>query len=166
MPSPQNVDWRELKVEFVNGSMQFAELARKHGIKAGTIRQRAFREGWQAERDAASVRVTEAAQAQLTEVRIDALREFNEADLRVARALRAMVARRIAAARNDEGMRATDLRALAGTAAEAQKIGRLALGISTENHGHGGPNGQGPVPLADVHPEAYRQALQDALKAF
>ncbi|HSV47457.1 MAG TPA: hypothetical protein VLJ58_16830 [Ramlibacter sp.] len=161
-------DWTALRLAFVNGAMTLVELARAHGINDSTMRARANREDWQAQRNEAQRAATAQAQAAITESRADQLREFNDADLRVARALRAMVARRLnnAAANPDEPLRAADLRALAAAAHEAQRIGRLALGISTENLGHGGPNGQGPVPLADIPAGEYAAALRQALNDF
>ncbi len=38
-------DWIALRVEYINGSMQYKELAAKHKLKEGTVRQRANREG-------------------------------------------------------------------------------------------------------------------------
>lgn len=45
-------DWTALKVEYINGSMQYKELAEKHKLKEGTVRQRANRENWANERNA------------------------------------------------------------------------------------------------------------------
>lgn len=58
-------DWKALRVEYVNSAMQYRELADKHGLKEGTVRQRANREGWPAERNALSRDVTDAATASL-----------------------------------------------------------------------------------------------------
>jgi hypothetical protein len=121
-------DWNALRVEYVNGSMQYKELAEKHGLKEGTVRQRANREGWAAERNALSRAVTQTAQAKLTEDRTDELTKFNEDDLKMARAIRAKAASMM---RNE--LSPQDLRALAGAVDTAQKVGRLALGASTEN---------------------------------
>lgn len=52
-------DWKVLRVEYVNSAMQYKELADRHGLKEGTVRQRANREGWAEERNAISRLVTE-----------------------------------------------------------------------------------------------------------
>ena len=39
-------DWAALRIEYVNGAMQYKELAEAHGLKEGTVRVRAHREGW------------------------------------------------------------------------------------------------------------------------
>lgn len=121
-------DWAALKVEYVNSSLQYKELADKHGLKEGTVRQRANREKWAEERNALSRAVTQTAQSKLTEDRTDELTKFNEDDLKMARAIRAKAARLMS---ND--LSAQELRALAGAVDVAQKVGRLALGASTEN---------------------------------
>lgn len=121
-------DWAALRVEYVNGSMDYHELAKAHGLKHATVRQRANREKWQEARHTLSQAVTHAAQAKLTEDRTDELTKFNEDDLKMARAIRAKAARLMG---ND--LSAQELRALAGAVDVAQKVGRLALGASTEN---------------------------------
>ena len=122
------VDWSALRIEYVNSALQYKELAEKHGLKEGTVRQRANRERWGEARNAASRAVTEKAGAVLTTSRADELARFNEDDLKMARAIRAKAARMMS-----EDMRPNDLRALAGAVEAAQKVGRLALGASTEN---------------------------------
>lgn len=158
-------DWAALRLAFVNGSMPLAELARTFGLNEATVRSRAHRDGWQKSRNETQRAATAQAQAALTSSRADALRDFNEVDLRLAKALRSMVARRLTSAA-DGLLSAADLRRLASAAAEAQRIGRLALGVSTDNHGHGGPGGDGPVPLAAVPLPEYTAALQRAIEAF
>lgn len=39
-------DWVKIRNEYINGVGNAAELSRKYGVKSGTIRQRAKREGW------------------------------------------------------------------------------------------------------------------------
>ena len=120
-------DWVSLKIEFVNGAMQYKELAAKHGLKEATVRQRANREGWMEERHKLSHAVTEAANRSLGDERAKRLAEFNDKDIKIANALKAKAA---ALLRGE--MTAPELRALAGVFDSAQKIGRLALGAETE----------------------------------
>ena len=121
-------DWPALRVEYVNSAQQYKELAERHGLKEATVRQRANREGWVEERHALSRVVTERASQDLTLARSDDLAKFNADDLRMARAIRAKVAQMMARVNFP-----ADLRALASAVDTAQKIGRLALGASTEN---------------------------------
>ena len=121
-------DWAALKVEYVNSALSYGELAERHGLKAGTVRQRANREGWNDARNAVSQFVTVAATEQITENRVDELTKFNAEDLATAKAIRNK-----AIAMMDMVESPSDLRALAGAVDVAQKVGRLALGASTEN---------------------------------
>lgn len=121
-------DWQAIKLEYINSPLSLKDIAEKHGLKDATVRQRAHREDWEQERHALSQSVTQAAQEQLTDDRTNQLAKFNEDDLRMARAIRAK-----AASMMKDVNRPSELRAIAGAADIAQRIGRLALGAETEN---------------------------------
>lgn len=121
-------DWAAIKVEYVNSALTYGELAERHGIKAGTVRQRANREGWNDSRNAVSQFVTVTATEQITENRVDELTKFNAEDLATAKAIRNKAIEMMGLVDSP-----SDLRALAGAVDVAQKVGRLALGASTEN---------------------------------
>ena len=125
------IDWPALKVEYVNSAMGYRELAEKYGIKEATVRKRVSREGWNEARHTASQFVTTLATEQITENRVDELIKFNKEDLETAKAIRTK-----AIAMMDLIESPSDLRALAGAVDVAQKVGRLALGASTENNSH------------------------------
>lgn len=122
-------DWQALRIEYVNGAMQYKELAEKHGIKEGTVRQRANREDWAHERNALSRAVTQAANATLGDERATRLAKFNEQDAKIAEALKAKAARMLNALGDDDKALANLVRVFDG----AQKIGLLALGAATAN---------------------------------
>ena len=61
--TPISVDWTAIKVEFVNSHATFEELAKKYGVKAATLRQRAKRHGWADERHKITQTVTAEAPA-------------------------------------------------------------------------------------------------------
>lgn len=122
-------DWQALRIEYVNGAMQYKELAEKHGIKEGTVRQRANREDWAHERNALSRAVTQAANAVLGDERTQRLAKFNEQDAKIAEALKAKAARMLNALGDDDKALANLTRVFDG----AQKIGLLALGAATAN---------------------------------
>lgn len=123
-------DWVALRVEYINGSMQYKELAAKHKLKEGTVRQRANREGWAEERNALSRAVTQAANAVLGDERTQRLAKFNDQDAKIAEALKAKAVRLLNGANVDDRVLANLTRIFDG----AQKIGLLALGAATENH--------------------------------
>ena len=121
------IDWTAIKTEYINGA-EYPALAKRHKIKEATLRQRASRNKWSQERQKASQAVTTKATAVLVESRAEQLANFNADDVRVAKAIRAKAAKLLQAATTPH-----ELRALAGAFDSAQKIGRLALGASTEN---------------------------------
>lgn len=121
-------DWTALRVEYVTTSITLRELADRHAIKAAGVMRRAAKEGWEAERKQESAKVSSQAIAASTPERAEELAKFNEDDLRMARAIRDK-----AASMMDSDLSPNDLRALAGAVDTAQKVGRLALGASTEN---------------------------------
>jgi hypothetical protein len=121
-------DWTTIRTEYVHGSLTMRELASKHGIKAAGLMRRAANEGWEAERKQESAKVSKAAGDVLAVTRVDELTKFNADDLRMARAIRAKAAQMLPGAGSP-----ADLAALARAVDTAQKVGRLALGASTEN---------------------------------
>ena len=122
-------DWAALRVEYVNGSMQYKELAEKHKLKEGTVRQRANREDWAHERNALSRAVTQAAHASLGDERATRLAKFNDQDAKIAEALKAKAAKLLGRDTIDP----SELSALSRVFDTAQKMGLLALGAATAN---------------------------------
>jgi hypothetical protein len=121
-------DWTALRVEYVHSSITMRELADKHSIKAAGVMRRAANEGWDAERKQESAKVIMASGAAAADNRIDELIKFNQDDIKVARAIRSKAAQML-----NEADTPAALRSLASAFDTAQKIGRLALGASTEN---------------------------------
>lgn len=133
-------DWAAIRVEYVSGVETYRAIAKRHAIKEATVRQRASREGWSDQRHTASQTVTEEAEAAIGAGRVAELVKFNDEDLRMARLIRARAAQMMEAASGREKggkqvdlLKPADLRALASAVEAAQKIGRLALGATTEN---------------------------------
>jgi hypothetical protein len=60
------------------------------------------------------------------------LTKYNEQDLVAAKAMRALVAKQMMKAQDQE-LEPKDLRALSGALESAQRVARLALGASTQN---------------------------------
>lgn len=124
----KRADWPALRVEYINNTMTQRELAAAHGVNASTLMARANKEQWEAARKQHQAETSRAAQERLTEVKIDELAQFNADDLRMAKALRGRAAMLM---QNASNLSPAELRSIATTAAEAQKIGRLALGAET-----------------------------------
>ena len=134
----RRISWTELHGRYVNGSMTLNELARDHGVNAGSLRRRAAR--------------TDALLQESTRQSVlDAAEElaaYNADDLRVAKQMRELVERQLS---NDRNLSACDIRQLALTVESMQKVARLALGASTSNE----------VPIKPVEPDLNLMLLSD-----
>ena len=160
-------DWTAIRLAYVNGGMSMRQLAERFDVKAAGLMKRAAREGWEAERQQNSAKVSNAAQLLINEERPSELAAFNQGDLQISKALRSMVAKQITSAQQENGARLTaaELRALASAAEAAQRMGRLALGANTENVGHAGIAGQ-PIEVTNIPVEAYLQARAKVVDAY
>ena len=145
-------DWDLIRTEYVSSSISIRELADKFDCSADAIEKRAGREQWTEQRRKMSAEVLAKADAELTAKRASDLVKFNEEDLNLAKALRSQIAKHINdAIRGSTPLSTHDIRRLASAAADAQKIGRLALGVSTANNEVTGDNGQPLVPILNVN---------------
>ncbi len=160
-------DWTAIKLAYVNGGMSMRELAQRFDVGAAGLMKSAAKEGWEAERQQNSAKVSNAAQMLINEERPSELAAFNQGDLQLSKALRAMVAKQISSAQQENApkLSATDLRALAGTAEVAQRMGRLALGANTENVGHAGIAGH-PIEVTSIPVEVYLEARAKVVDAY
>lgn len=162
----------QLKVEFINGKMTLRELAEAHGVKYDALRQVAARGEWMDERHRASQIVTATAIDSQIKTRVSELSQFNKDDLQMAKAIRASAARILTDStqpapdgKPPKRLTLGELGQLARVVSDAQKIGRLALGASTDNHELTGAAG-GPVQLSDVPLAEYEAALKKALDQY
>jgi hypothetical protein len=121
-------DWTTIRTEYIHGSLTMRELADKHGIKAAGLMRRAAKEGWDAQRKQQSAEISKAAGEVLTESRAAQLARFNEEDIRLSCLGKAKAESMLHAAASPN-----DVRACMSAIDIAQKVGRLALGASTEN---------------------------------
>jgi hypothetical protein len=142
------IDWQTIDREYIQGSETIGQIAVRHGLLENTVKRHSNRHKWSVKRLEFQARAEAKAQTLAIKDRAKQLSSFNDDDLKVARALRARVARRLSV--QDKELNSGELRQLAASAEAAQRIGRLALGASTDNFGHGGPGGEGPVQFKDM----------------
>jgi len=139
-------DWDAVRLVYVNTALSYAKVAEQFDLSESAVEKRGERDGWAEQRRNLSEEVGQKAQEAITEQRVKDLEEFNANDLRVAKALRAQVAGAIQAVQDGKRkLSAQDVRALAGAAEVAQRMGRLALGANTDSHTHTGKDGT-PLP--------------------
>lgn len=159
--------YNDIRAEFIAGKMTLRDLAEKHGVAYDALRKAAARGEWMDERHKVSQKVTSDAVNASIQTRVSELSQFNADDLRMAKALRGMAAQLINQSQQPNGKKLTigELGQIARLAADAQKIGRLALGASTDNHELTGA-GQGPIQVSDVPLDKYKAALKKALEEY
>lgn len=145
-------DWDLIRTEYISSSISIREIADKYECSADALEKRAGREQWTEQRRKLSAEVLAMADKELAEKRAKLLVEFNAHDLEVAIAIRNQIKQHIdAATENGEPLDSNDLKRLASAASDAQKIGRLALGVSTSNNEVTGASGQPLVPILNVN---------------
>lgn len=160
MATKNKPDWLAVKLEYINSSKSIRQLAQEFGVGESAAKRRSTKEGWDSERKKQNQKVTEVAQKVTTVTRAQELAKFNEDDVRVAKAIRVK-----AAAMMQQATSPQEIRALALAFDTAQKIGRLALGATTDNTGLSDPNG-GPIPLTNVPVDEYLKARSKVLGEF
>jgi hypothetical protein len=157
----------DIRAEFISGKMTLRDLADKHGVAYDALRKAAARGEWMDERHRLSQKVTSEVINTNIQTRVAELSQFNADDLRMAKALRGMAAQLINQSQQANAKKLTigELGQIARLTADAQKIGRLALGASTDNHELTGA-GQGPIQVSDVPLDEYKAALKQVLDEY
>jgi hypothetical protein len=136
--------WNRVRQQFIqgivieDGSIHYptiAELREVHGIPYTTIRRRMIDEGWIEKRDKYKCSLDKWLHAATADEYIEAATKFNglciEASQRAVEQIREHLHTRIA---DGETVSPLDLDRLGRSMVSWQKVGRLALGLSTENN--------------------------------
>lgn len=141
-----------LRTEYVNTTISIRELADKHQCSFEAIQKRSIRDGWLDQRRKLSAEVLAKVDAEIVERRVKELNEFNEQDIKIAKALRSQIALHInTALQSKDPLTPKEIKTLTSALADAQKIGRLALGVSTSNNEHTGAGGMPLIPILEVN---------------
>lgn len=174
MSRKSGVDWEPIRAAYVGSKDSLWTVADRFGINRKTVEKHAQRHGWTEARRKMAEAVERAALEQVAKERSGELYEWNKADLTLAKALRTQVVRSIVAAAGSDGtsapaLKPTEIRALVSAAEGVQRLGRLALGATTNNSGISGPDG-GPIEGAAAGlgctPEEYADAMRSVLADF
>lgn len=131
----KRIDWVKAKIEYVNNpSVRFEDISDKYGAPMGTVQARAKRESWTDARAQRNVMLQQNATRKNVNVAAVELAKYNEQDLIVAKLGRALAAKKLKTAYDENTeLPAKDLRMLMGAIESAQRIARLSLGASTSN---------------------------------
>lgn len=125
--------WDHIKVEYINGNKTLKELAKREKISYASISQAAAREGWTEERNRLINSVSEKTFEIQVDTRVQKIKKFNDDCLKIANNLLAGASKVLNVEVRKDPPSAVRLTRIAKTVKEAQYIGRLAMGISTEN---------------------------------
>ena len=176
-------DWDVLKLEYAKGNESLRAFAKARDLPFQTVSRRATKEGWVQARSQFRDKAESIAQEKLANERAANIHskaatlaaeqeDWNKRDLDLAKALRAMVVVQITNAqkRDTKGdlvqpLTANQLRTLTSTVGELQKIGRLALNLTTDNQGISDPAG-GPVQHLSGTLEQLREAVRDVQSSY
>lgn len=161
----KDLDWNAIKTEFITGTASLIDLGRKYGIKGSTIRNRSAgkktrdADNWQDLRDEWRRKVAAAAADVLAEQKKTELVTFNKNSLEIAKGIQTQIGKQLLVAQKGGfSIDPKELRLMAGALEQSQKVGRLALGVSTDNLEHTGKDG-GPIE------SEYRQILVEDVMA-
>ena len=132
-------NWVEAEREYVEGIMQDGArvypsqrtLCDKYGIAPGTFGKKASAGQWMVKREIFSSKVQAARQEKTVEAISDAGSEFDLSCFNAAKALLDICSEKIALA--TAGCDVDDAKKVAETMKTLQSVGRLALGLSTDN---------------------------------
>jgi uncharacterized protein YjcR len=140
------VDWDGIKIAYIEGA-SYEELSDSYGVNISTLRNRGSRGKWTEERDSVRLQAIERAKAAMLESRAEQLIKFDDDILKMTKVIINRCA--VIIKKKDEKIAPNDLSNIMNTVRNAQHVGRLALGATTENRGVSSPNG-GPVQYSEV----------------
>lgn len=144
-PVAKERDWAPVKAAFIEGyeregvrlaEPQLGDVATKFGIPLSTVKKRSMIEKWTEERQLFQKRLEEAKREKTTEVLASKGAEFDALSLRSAEKLFKKIERQLDAALADKStapLTPNQVAALATAAKQAQHVGRLVMGDSTDN---------------------------------
>lgn len=145
--TPTPTTWEAARLHYVNGGDSYILTAKKFGLSATAVEKRGQKDGWPEQRQELLDTITLQAQKRRTAQRLAELEAFDDSDLKVAKAIRAQVAKALTAMQKSSlPCDHKALRNLAAAAEVAQRIGRLALGASTGSQEITGKDGQPLTP--------------------
>ena len=146
-------DFNVIQNEYVQGTDTYEYLAAKYGIKPVTLRARAAAGKWKEAREDFKRNLAVESSKRTIVSRVSQLKEWNDDDLKLAKAVRGRAAMRLAKVTEDSPNGLEVLRTISGVLESAQRIARLALGATTANQGVSNPDGTpiNPPSLADLY---------------
>jgi hypothetical protein len=133
--SRAGIDWGATMLEYVTTDVSLRDVAAKLGCNVHAVERRSALDGWSAARDKFRAQVGHRAQALQVETRAHKLKAWNDSDLQIAKAIRGQTTRAFNLAAQAGTADINTLRSIAAVIESTQRIGRLALGATTDNQG-------------------------------
>lgn len=124
------IDWAPARLEYINNAaVTYADIADKYGGNPSVIRRRGSREGWTEERVKRATLLQHKATEKSVYSQSEQLAACNQRHLELAEKLEQAVKQRLERA---DKLADNGLRCVSAVAEAAQRIARLALGVSTK----------------------------------
>jgi hypothetical protein len=156
--SRAGIDWVAAMLEYAASDASLRDIAAKLGCNRHAVERRSALDGWSAARDKFRTQVGHRAQALQSESRAQKLKDWNDADFKGAKAARGLLLKnlnRLIEVSNEENIEnAVEIRNVLAGLETVQRIGRLALGATTDNQGMIGDPGEDGIAaprLADFY---------------
>lgn len=133
MPRTRARKYEHIKIEYINGDKTLKELSKKYGLNYPSLQQIAAKEKWTFERNRFLDKITAKTQEYQIDRRVEAISDFNDKCLGFALSILGLAAIIMEEEKDKKPPSALRLTRITKAVKEAQYIGRLAMGASTEN---------------------------------
>jgi hypothetical protein len=140
MNKSPGIDWVAAMQEYVTTDATLRDIAAKFRCHRKGVERRSVLDGWGAARERFRDSVGRRAQELQVETRAHKLKDWNDADLNIAKAIRGQTAKEFnrqvkEAVEKGQTLDFNTLRNISSVIESTQRIGRLALGATTDNQG-------------------------------
>lgn len=160
-------DWAAIEAEYLTTPAQIVELAKKYGVAENSIAQKASKYGWTAKKTKATEviinTVVDACIVERATTLIRDLKQINDSALQDAQKIRSEALRL-------KCYEMKDVNAFASALEKAQRMERLALGVSTDNSQLTGRDGKdlgaGAMPVITIPENATKAQMRDLALAL
>lgn len=152
--SRKGIDWVSVMQDYITTDVSLRDVAATLGCNVHAVERRSALDGWSAARDKFRAQVGRRAQELQVETRAHKLKDWNDNDLKIAKAIRGQTIRAFNLAAQAGTADINTLRNMASVIESTQRIGRLALGATTDNQGNindPGEDGIAAPRLADFY---------------
>jgi len=141
-----DVDWQVIKSAYVSSNKSLATIAQEFAITPDAVEAQCTRGKWVAERRKLQEAADRELAAKAVALKLKALDEMNNNDVILSKAIKAQVSLKLqsSSVKDENGnvigtnLNPRDIAALSTAHGNAQKAGRLAIGLSTENNAFAG----------------------------